>query len=237
MNRRVLLGGLLACVCLAALWGVWSQRSQVAGLRAEQQQLLAQMATSADGSASPGTAEAAGAGSGVPQPSLVATPELLRLRSEVTRLTERRRELAGVRAENEQLRAQLASRGTNGPGGVQLPPGYVRKSEARLVGYNTPDDTLQSVLWATRNHDLTNVLEAFTPEIAEQIRAQAGVSPQSMEDFFAKAVGFVGVRVVRREPADSDGSIAVEVEIVPGMPDAKIRFQQINGQWKIADHF
>ena len=39
MNRRGLLGGLLAVVCVATLWGVRGQRSQLAGLRAEQQQL------------------------------------------------------------------------------------------------------------------------------------------------------------------------------------------------------
>ena len=30
MNRRALLGGFLAIVCLATLWGVWGQRSQLA---------------------------------------------------------------------------------------------------------------------------------------------------------------------------------------------------------------
>ena len=111
MNRRGLVGGLLVIVCLAILLGVWSQRSQLAGLRAEQQQLLA---ARANNTVSPGTAEAADASSGASPPALVATPELLRLRNDVTQLTERRRELAGARAENERLRAQLASRGTNG---------------------------------------------------------------------------------------------------------------------------
>ena len=234
MNRRGLLAGFLIIVCLATLWGVWGQRSQLAGLRAEQQQLLA---ARADGTASPGTAEAAGADSGAPQPRLVATPELLRLRSEVTRLTERRRELAGARAENERLRAQLANRGTNGLGGFKLPPGYVRKSEARMVGYNTPDDTLQSLLWATQNHDLTNLLQAFTPERAEQLQAKARQSDQSTEDFFRDSAAFVGMAVVGRKQDTNDGSIDVEVEVLPGMPHAEISFRQINGQWKIAGPF
>ena len=49
-------------------------------------------------------------------------------------------------------------------GGIQLPPGYIRKSEARMVGYSTPDDTLQSFLWAIQNRDLTNVLQALAPD-------------------------------------------------------------------------
>ena len=207
MRGRVLLGGLLVVVCLVTLWGVWGQRCQLAGLRAEQQQLLAQVTARADGAASPGTAA---------PPALVVTPELLRLRNEVTRLTERRLELAGERTENEQLRAQLASRGTNGAGGNQPPAGYVRKSEARMVGYNTPDDTLQSFLWAAQNHDLTNFQQAFTPEVAEQIRARAGESPQSIEGFWNNETGIVGLRIVSREQDASDGSIAVGVVVFPG---------------------
>jgi hypothetical protein len=234
MNRRVLLNGLLAVVCLATLWSVWGQRSQLAGLRAEQQQLLAQLAAKADGAASPGTAEATGASSAAPHPALVATPELLRLRSQVTQLTERRRELAGARAENEQLRAQLASRGTNGPDGFQLPPGYVRRSEARFVGYNTPDDTLQSLLWAVQNHDLTNLLQAFTPEIAKEYREQAGESPQSIEHFWSESAALVGIGIVGRKQDASDGSITAEMEVVPGEDGPRMTFRQVNGQWKIA---
>ncbi|MGD0262717.1 MAG: hypothetical protein ABSD29_23370 [Verrucomicrobiota bacterium] len=233
MNRRVFLSGLLVVVCLATLWGVWGQRSQLAGLRAEQQQSLAQLAARADGAASPGTAKVVGASSATPQPPLVATPELLRLRNEVTRLTERRRELASARAENERLRAQLTSRGTNG----QLPPGYVLRREARFVGYNTPDDALQSLLWATRNHDLTNALQAFTPEIAKEYREQAGESSQSIEHFWSESAALVGMGIVGRKQDASDGSIVLEVEVVPGMPRDEVPFRQINGQWKIAGRF
>jgi hypothetical protein len=235
MNRRVLLTGFLLVVCLTTLWAVWGQRNQLAGLRAEQQQLLAQQASNSPASLT--TADTGAALSGTPPPTLVVTPELLRLRSEVTRLTERRRELEGVRADNERLLAQLASRGTNGPGGFQLPPGYVRKSEARMVGYNTPDDTLQSLLWATRNHDLTNILQAFTPERAEQLQANARQSDHSTEDFFRDSAAFVGMWVVGRKQNADDGSVDIEVEVMPGMPHESFSFRQINGQWKIAGPF
>jgi hypothetical protein len=228
MRGRVLLGGLLVVVCLVTLWGVWGQRSQLAGLRAEQQQLLAQVTARADGAASPGTAA---------PPALVVTPELLRLRNEVTRLTERRHELAGERSENEQLRAQLASRATNGAGGNQPPAGYMRKSEARMVGYNSPDDTLQSLLWAVQNHDLTNVLQAFAPDIAAEIRARLGESPQALEDLWGKSAMLVGMRIVSRVPDPSDGSMAVDLEMVPGESGPHTTFRLINGQWKLAGGF
>ena len=228
MKGRVLLGGLLVVVCLVTLWGVWGQRSQLAGLRAEQQQLQAQLTARADAAVSPGTAE---------PPALVVTPELLRLRNEVTRLTERHHELAGARTENEQLHAQLASRSTNGASGNQVPAGYVRKSEARMVGYNTPDDTLQSLLWAVQNHDLTNVLQAFAPDIAAEIRARLGESPQALEDLWGKSSMIVGVRIVSRVPDPSDGSMAVDLEMVPGESGPHTTFRLINGQWKLAGGF
>jgi hypothetical protein len=235
MNRRVLLSGFLVVVCLMTLSGVWVQRKQLAGLRAEQQQLLTGMA--ANSSASPVTVDAGDAGSGTLPSTVAVTPELLRLRSEVTRLTERRGELAGVRVENERLRAQLASRGTNGYAGFQVPPGYIRKREARMVGYNTPDDTLQSLLWALQNHDLTNVLQACTPERAEQLQAKALQSDHSIEDFFRDSTAFVGMWVVGRKQNTSDGSVQLEVEVMPGMPHEGFIFQQINGQWKIGGQF
>lgn len=237
MKGRALLTGVLVVLCAATLWGVWDQRSQLAGLRAEQQHWAAQLAAR-QGNAEPAAApETGGAGSAAPPAAPAATPELLRLRSEVTRLTERRRELADVRAENEALRAQLASRGTNGPGGFQLPPGYIRKRDARMMGFSTPDDTLQTLLWAVQNHDLTNVLQAFTPEQAEAIRANAGGAGDSSEEFWSQAQGFVGMRIVKREQDATDGSITVEIEVLPGEAGQQMTFRQVNGQWRIAEHF
>ena len=233
MNRRGLLGGLLLAVCLATLCAVWSQRSQLAELRAEQQQLVAQVSAKAGSSASALADETESAGSGIPSPALVATPELLRLRGEVTQLTERRRELASARAENERLRAQLAGRSTNGPAAFRFPPGFVRKSEAKMVGYTTPDDTLQSFLWAVRNHDLTNVLQAFAPEKAKELRGEFGRSGQSIEGLMYNATGYFGMQIVKWEQQPKYGSIIAQVEVVPGVPGPTVGFRKINGQWKI----
>jgi hypothetical protein len=237
MNRRVLLSGSLVAVCLATLWGLWSQRGQVAGLRAEQQQLMALVAAKADAAGSAINAEAGGASSGTGAPALVATPELLRLRSEVTRLTERRRELAGVRADNERLRGEPADRGTNGPAGLRLPPGYLLRSKARMVGYNTPEDTLQSLLWAVQNRDLTNLLQAFTARSAEIILDGIAQSNRSIQRFFRDSVAMPGMAIVDRRQDTNDGSIKLEVDVAPGVPHAEIRFQQTTGQWKIAGPF
>jgi hypothetical protein len=236
MNGRVLFGCFLVVVCVATLWVVWGQRSEHAGLRAEHAQLQAQLATRTDGPEAL-AAEPAGADTASPQPPLVVTPELLRLRSEVTRLTERRNGLAGVRAENDRLRAQLASWGTNGPGGFQLPPGYLRRSQAQMVGFNTPENTLQTLLWAIQNHDLTNQLLALTPDRVEQMRTRVDQTNESIAEFFHDAAGFIGMGVLSRTQDTQDGSIVLEVEVIPGTPHEKITFRQVNGEWKIAEAF
>ena len=45
------------------------------------------------------------------------------------------------------------------------------------------------------------------------------------------------MRIVKREQDASDGSIAVEMEVMPGEAGPQITFRQINGQWKIAEQF
>src|ERR1035438_7048395 len=175
MNRRTLLSVLLAVVCVAIIYGMAVQQSQLTRLRAEQRKLVAQLTPAPDSAAQ------TAAGSLDSQTAAASVPtELLRLRNEVTRLTERRRELAGVRGENEQLRDQVASQGTNTTVATPPPPGYVRKAEARMAGYNTPEDTIQSFLWALQSNNITNLLQVYTPDEAEGMRDRVSQSTGSI---------------------------------------------------------
>jgi hypothetical protein len=237
MNWRVPLGGFLAIACLVTFGLLLTQRNHLAALLVEQQRLTARLAARTAPSTSAATDEGAGTGPSTRPAALVVTPELLRLRSEVTRLTERKRELENVRAENERLiKAQLASRGTNGTA-ASGPPGYLRRTEARMVGYQTPEDTLQSLLWALQSHNITNVLQAFTPDQAESLLNEITNGHKSFEEFFRKAAELPGMRVVDRTINTNDGSVALEVEIVPGMTGSRVPLQQRDGEWKIAGPF
>jgi hypothetical protein len=236
MNRRIWISTFLLVVWAATLWGIWRQQGQLEGLRTEHRQLQAQLAADADRPAPSPNVEAGAAAPETSSPALVVTPELLRLRSEVTQLEERKRELAGVRAENEALRAQFASRGTNRPAGLPLPPGYVRRSEARMVGYGTPDDTIQSLLWAIQRRDLTNLLQAFTPAMAEEIRNGIARSNRSTEDYFSEAASLPGMAILGRKELP-DGSVELGVVMVPDQASPPIRLRQVNGQWKIDKAF
>ena len=233
MNRRVLLSIVLIVVCGAVICGMALQQGQLTRLRAEQRQFVAQLTPSPDSPAQTASVS--------PETRLVTSPvpsELLRLRNEVTRLTERRRELTGVRAENERLHAQLVSQGTNGAAGNRPPPGYVRKAEARLLGYNTPEDTIQSFLWALQSNNITNLLQVYTPDEAEGMRDRVSQSTGSIKDYLRGAEAVPGMAVVsRKEGPDGPGSLEVEVEIGPNLPHEWISMRQVGGQWKIAQRF
>jgi hypothetical protein len=219
--KRALLIGLAGAVCLAALSAAIIQGRQLSDLRAEQQRLAAELA-GPEASGLPAAPQGqAGGGPG----TAPVSPELLRLRGEVTRLGALRLELAPARAENERLRLQLAAAGTNNVPGQVLPPGYLRRADARMAGYNTPEDTLQSLLWALHHKDSLRVLQAFAPE-AKDGNAIADTLLRGSE-------AFIGMAVVGKDQLP-DGSVMVRVQVAPDAPAMGFRMESIDGQWKIA---
>lgn len=226
MNSRSLFTGVCAVVCLGTITGVMVQGSQITGLRAEQHRLATQLETAYDAS---DTAPAESARQAASRAGYSPSPELLQLRSQINRLTTRKRELGGATNENERLRAQLAARATNA---IKLPPGYLRRTEARMVGYNTPEATIETFLWAIQNRDFANVLRTLTPDSAQRLQAQTEQGSRSVEDFFHQWM-LPGLHILERQQ-QKDGSIRLNVEVIPGSHESDtIRFRQVTGQWKM----
>jgi len=230
MNHRTLAIGVLILASLVMLAGIVTQRRHISGLRAEHQRLLDQTAAPAD--AESAASNTANSSSGATDArSSDSTSELLRLRSQVSQLTERKRDLPQARAENEALHAKLATRSSQGSGGIPIPPGYIRFSEAQWTDLSTPENTVQAFLWAVRNRDAARFMQTLTPEFAEKMKEQID---STKEDFFKNA-SFPGMRVINQEQLE-DGFIKAQLEIVPGAPptDAlKVFFRRIDGQWKM----
>ncbi len=219
MNARARLPALLIIICLGTI-GIVAQHRQLTTLRENKNRIQTPISQQPEQS------------SPSPYPSMPSTapsPELLALRSQITQLTQRSNELAGVRVENEGLHSQLAARGTNSSGTVSLPPGYIRRTQAQWVGMSTPENTLQSFLWAVQNHDFTNVLQVLTPGSAQQFLREKGNSP---EEFFLDASSIPGLRIVSKQQEGT--TIIAQLEFVPGqvIPDAW-HFQLIDGNWKM----
>jgi hypothetical protein len=224
MKLRSYAVGILIVASVAAIGVVSFQRKDITNLRLEQQRLLEE-------------SDAAHAAI-LPVPSKPVEsrppppPELLQLRGEVTRLMGTPRDLDSARAENKRLRAQLAARQTNAPGKFQLPPGYMLASEAQWMGLSSPENTLQSFLWAARNANLDNLLRTLTPETAQRLQEEF-VQSDGGEGFRKELRILPGMRFASQETLP-DGSIEAKLEIMPGHVQNKSwRFQLIAGEWKL----
>jgi len=190
MKTRPLLTLLGLGLLIATVGMVGKQRQQLGELRNQAQDLRARAETLTNEP----RAEAESPIAAAPQagPSL----ELLRLRSQVGQLERRKRELTGVTEENKRLQAQLATKPTGGTGGVPLPAGYIRRAEAKLSGFGTPEDSLQSFLWAIEHRDLPTLMQAFEPEQAKSLAEQ--VEEQGSEKFFKEPNVIPGLYISQR---------------------------------------
>lgn len=233
MKPRALIIVLSFGVLMATVAMVGRQHQQVSELRSLAQEL--QSRTEALTNETPAAPEA----SQPVGPATHAGPslELLRLRSQVGQLERRKRELAGVTEETKKLQAQLTSKATNGTGGVPLPAGYIRKSAAKFTGLGTPEDSLQSFLWAVEHRDLPTLTQCFDPESAKDIAARLE-REGSTEEFWKEAGILPGLLITGREQK-ADGTIVLSVQIVPDDETAKtkMRFRQFNGNWRLISGF
>lgn len=231
MKPRVLIIVLSVGVLITTVAMVGRQRQQLGELRSQVQEL--QSRTAALSNEATGEAETSVAPTTQAGPSL----ELLRLRSQVGQLERRKRELAGVTEETKRLQTQFASKATNGTRGVPLPAGYIRKSEAKLVGFGSPEDALQSFLWAIEHRDLPTLMQFFDEEqgrfMSEDVKRRG-----STEEFF-KELAFVPGLVITGREQKADGTIVLAVQLVPNDESAKTKmpFKQFNGQWRAVSGF
>jgi hypothetical protein len=228
VNARVVIIGGLILLCVLALVGVRAQRSELAQLRADQQQAFSQLAASSNLQADVQFKNSSAIGT-----ARTTSLELLKLRSTVTQLIHRRNEIAGVSKDNENLRSQIATRGTNASPGLALPADYIRASQAQWVGLATPENTIQSFFWSVRNRDMTNLLQTLNVASNQQMLHQIQTSP---DIFFDDISAMPGMRIVKQQPLP-DGSYDLTIEVVPGEETAPtIHFELIDGQWKMDFH-
>jgi hypothetical protein len=208
-------------ICLLMCGAVFMRQNEINTLRSQQELQLAQATNAASAVAQAQDPMPSG-----PSPEM---SELLQLRNQVNQLTQQKRALAGVQKENETLRAKVVERGTNSAVGG-LPPGYIRRRDAQWLGMGSPENTLQSFLWAVQNRNADNLLRVFSPESQQSILGQSGWPDKAFDEMSVMP----GLRVVDQE-AQPDGSVKVRVEIAPGETNSiqKIRFHQIDGEWRM----
>lgn len=230
MNARQYIGGFSTLICVGLISGVFVQHWQLTKLRGQQEQL--RIGISASDTPPMQTVES-DSRDVIDLDSRRPSPELLHLRNEVGQLLEEKRELAGVREENQRLRKQVAFNKTNAPTGPLIPPHYIRASKAEWVGLSRPQDTMQSFLWAVRSRNITNMLRVLTPEAGEKFLKLYAVSPSRFFDDSSKLPGF---GITKVEPVPGSGGTYMRVQFFLGInPGGNIEMKKINGEWRLAE--
>jgi hypothetical protein len=232
MNRKPIILSSLIAISLALLCCAFVQHARLQELRDQQKRQHETQPAPADNA--PAVAQ--------PEPPRVVSPELLKLRNQVSQLTRQRDELAGAGRENERLKAQVASRATNGPASS----GYIRKAEAKFSGYDTPEHTLESFLWAVQKRDFEAWLDTMAPELSEPLRKAQQQPGFAAEQFFEGAGAIPGFAVISSAPfarppartfsvAAAEGDqLSVVIQIGPNLPTQEMILRLIGGQWKLA---
>jgi hypothetical protein len=205
-----------------AVWGVIQQHNTLAELRQEEKTRLSQISNTA-------TAPTPAVVSAPAAQSLNPSSDLIQLRAEFARLTQRRRELEPARAANESLKAKLATAANAAAAAGANDAGYIRKSQARMVGYNTPEDTVQTMLWAINNRDTNALLEAFDPQMAQKI------AKDIEREGFDGAEALVRLKILEKQTLP-DGRVVLSVLSDANPNPEPITFTLIGGKWRAEMH-
>jgi hypothetical protein len=229
MNRRSLVAVLAWIVCGASVVAVLVRSSELRTLRAEPSRRLEPAVTAASDTGNPAAEDSR------PQPSSPANSlEVLKLRDEIGQLTARKAVLAKSAAEAQRLRAEVAQ--ASGDTGYKLPASFIRRAQANDVGMSSPENTLQTFLWALQHRDFTRLLATMTPTAAERMRSQFQQGGRTPEDLFKEAEILPGLGIRGREDLP-DGAVQLETETIPGQPTSKLRLELVDGAWKLATPF
>ena len=80
-----------------------------------------------------------------------------------------------------------------------------------------------------------SVVPGFQPCERPTRRYSARESNHSIDDFLRDAAFLPGLGIVGREQVTSDGTMELELEVLPGMPSSvRVTLRELNGQWKIS---
>jgi hypothetical protein len=157
--------------------------------------------------------------------------ELAKLRDEVRLLRKRTNDLQTLQTELSRLRAQQNAIGSNAPPDVPVADIYPRESW-KFVGYDTPEDALQSVTWAISEGDEDTYMASLSPELADEMQSQLA------DGSFAEAAPLemsnaTGYRIVDRE-ALSDDRVVVIVYMDGEGNNLPLTLDKTSDGWKIS---
>jgi hypothetical protein len=169
--------------------------------------------------------------------------ELLKLRGEVTQLRGLTNEIGALRQQNEALRASVKTASAPTPAVEHkkktaddaLPQDIHPKDSWGFRGYDSPDATLESMLWSATHGDKAGFMAGFSPDMQEKFEKEFAqkdfaeeVRENPIEEF----------RVLDRQ-AVSDDEMVVTIyttHLDNGNTTGNsedTHFKKIGGQWKV----
>jgi hypothetical protein len=167
--------------------------------------------------------------------------ELLRLRSKVSELLRQQRE-------NEKSRTVRADREPKPAVQAAVPPAAsetqgIPKESWAFVGYVTPQNALQSVMWAMNTGDVRSFLASLAPEAQDAVAARfEGKSESEIAALLKEEVSQIGALRLDRMRQSSDTEASFEVLSaetdngnVKTRDAAVLNFRNVGGTWKLTD--
>jgi hypothetical protein len=166
---------------------------------------------------------------------LVGSP--LSSASQLAELGRLRVEADAQKSEIEKLRAEIAATPIEPP-----PPALpfsmkfinIPKNSWALAGYATPEDALQSMLWATREGDVNALRASLTPE-EQQRRGWSGKSDSEIADEgmlgLSSATGFQILKIEMLAPDDAHLTVYIDGLAQSDQP-LWMDMKQVGDEWK-----
>ena len=167
--------------------------------------------------------------------SEVQLAELASLREQVDALHRQTNQLQYLRGEITRLRTALSSvRNSVASNSVaDVPPEDIYpREEWKFAGYDTPEDTIQSLAWAISEGDQDSYMNGMTPELQDQMQSDFADSdfsdegPMQMSDT-------TGFRILDREII-SDNEVIYTLHMDGEEDEIPILLQKVGDEWKIS---
>ena len=157
--------------------------------------------------------------------------DLPKLRGEITELRRQNNDLQTLREETERLKRQTmpSQQVVAAPNQERR---FVRSDQYAFVGFATPEQTVQSILWALQHKDLPAMLRCLDPESAQSYGPEnsngeyvTGVLSSRL-DHFAEAHQVVARKVVAPD------EVVLRIRSSTGA-EVGLRLHAFGGEWKV----
>jgi hypothetical protein len=218
-------GKLVGVVILVTLLGaVAVQRELVREARAERERL--QVAAQESSSLEPQLREES------PPADHEGRRELARLRNEVRQLRAQKPDMDRLRSANERLALKIAEM-SKPPIAATEEQGFVMRQNWAAAGFGSPEALLLTFFWAAREQDYQNALACMTPEGMTSMidKHTANLKSEAIEGL-ARLAAVQGLRVAGLRTNSTD-SFHMDVQSNPNGPAITFSLRRIGEEWKI----